>query len=136
MTGNRGYSYKILLHIISPLIGGCIIYLYYRHNTWLNMHLGFRSITSDNNLQSNWWHEVLVYNVPDFCWDYSFASALFIWRQKTAAGTKYFPIAVFVLLMISESIQIFFPGNFTFDWLDILAAILAFSLSYSLNYRT
>ena len=128
------YFYKILLHIIAPLIIGCEIYLNGSHDNWLNIHGSFLRIPFSMPLQNNFWNQVLVYNFPDFCWDYSFASALFLWREKTSGKRDYFPIAVLSLLIMSESIQVLMPGSFTFDWLDMLAALLAFSLSCLLNY--
>ncbi len=41
---------------------------------------------------------------------------------------------ILLILLISEAIQIFMPAAFTFDWLDMLAAVLAFSMSWLLNY--
>ncbi|MEP7231341.1 MAG: hypothetical protein ABI691_13865 [Ginsengibacter sp.] len=128
------YFYKILLHIAAPLIIGLEIYLNGNQNTWLYDHLSFLRLPYNIHYQNNWWNQLLMYNLPDFCWDYSFAFALFLWRGKNAADRKYFPVIVCLLLMASEAIQIFMPGSFTFDWLDMLAAALAFSLSYFLNY--
>ncbi len=133
MTNSYRYFYKIVLHAIFPLIAGCVIYLYGRHDTWLNIRLSFPPIWPGNNLQNHWWGRILIYNFPDLLWDYSFASALFIWNKWTATGRKCFPIAVFLLLIISETIQTFLPGIFTFDWLDMLATVLAFFMSFLLN---
>ena len=135
MKNQEKYFYRILLHCILPLLIGCIIYLSGRNTTWLNEHLKFIQFHFYGVPQHSWLFNVFKYNLPDFCWDYSFSSALFLWKQKTDTKIKYFPFAVLFLLMASEAIQIFFPFSFTFDWLDMLAAFIAFCLSYFLNHK-
>jgi hypothetical protein len=129
------YFYRILLHIILPLLTGFIIYLSARNNTWLNEHLQFIQFHFYSLPQHNWFFNILQFNLPDFCWDYSFSSALFLWKEKTGTKIKYFPSAILFLLIAGEGIQVFFPYSFTFDWLDMVAAFLAFCSSYLLNYK-
>ena len=124
---------KIFLHIFLPLIIGCIIYLFGRNNTWLNENL--HGLYIHSAFQNTSFYKIVVYNVPDFCWDYSLASALFFWGKKYASGRRFFPIIILALLLASEFIQLLMPTIFTFDWIDVLAAFFAFMLSYLLNYR-
>lgn len=124
---------KIFLHIFLPLIIGCIIYLFGRNNTWLNENL--HGLYINSAFQNTSFYKIVVYNVPDFCWDYSLASALFLWGRYYFKNKKLLAVIIFLILILSETIQIFFPKTFTFDWLDECAAMLAFLLSYSLNYR-
>lgn len=129
---NRGKNFcKILLHCVLPLVIGFIIYLSGRNDTLLNKHL---NIAFHYSVPHSWWFNIFRFNLPDFCWDYSFSSALFLWGKMIIAKIKYFPFAVLFLLIASEAIQIFFR-SFTFDWLDMLAAIFAFFLSCFVNYK-
>jgi hypothetical protein len=130
----KGDIFKVLLHVALPLLIGVVIYLNGRQDTWLNRHLSFLPFFFIHPHFDNIWHRLLVYNLPDFCWDYSFTSALFLWERKALANNKYFPVMILLILLISEAIQIFMPAAFTFDWLDMLAAVLAFSMSWLLNY--
>lgn len=126
--------FLILLHIALPLLIGVVIYLKGKEDTWLNNHFPFLNFSLIHWHADNIWHRLLVYNLPDFCWDYSFASALFFWGRKAFANSKYFPVMILLILLMSEAIQIFMPAAFTFDWLDMLGAVLAFSMSWLLNY--
>jgi len=44
--------------------------------------------------------------------------------------SKLFTYLIVILIITSEMVQIFFPRHFTFDWIDVGAAILAVALSY------
>lgn len=133
MKNSKKYFYKILLHIIFPLIVGTVIYISGRHNTALNKYLELFAFHNYRSTSKTWWNKILIYNIPDFCWDYSLASALFLWREMNLIKIKYFGVIVLSLLLATEGVQFFLPHFFTFDWLDMIAAIAAFFLSYTLN---
>lgn len=126
---------KIFLHIFLPLVLGAIIYLLGRQNVLLNADIYFLKKYFYKSFVAIHKHSILLYNAPDFCWDYSLASALFFWGKKYASGRRFFPIIILALLLASEFIQLLMPTIFTFDWIDVLAAFFAFMLSYLLNYR-
>lgn len=126
--------FKLLLHIFLPLSAGLLIYILFRHNTWLHSHLfagfsRFPVIRPDNTLL-----RVVAYNLPDFCWAYSLAASLFFWQLWTGVNRRVVTIVTFILLAGSEFVQAAGYG-FTFDWLDLTATILAFGLSYTVIYR-
>jgi hypothetical protein len=125
---------KIVLHIILPLVAGFLIYMLTRP---LPMFRGFGpgNIATENIQQTSWFARIIIFNIPDFCWSYSFASALFLWKSYSGTVTFSFLILVGAIMVFSELIQLLVPAWFTFDFADLLAAILATGLSYFLNAR-
>lgn len=127
-------SRQLFIHAILPLIAGFLIYFFFRPNVWFVQFFDKReSLISFS--QMNQFQKLLIFSGPDFCWTYSLSSALFIWGNWQGQNLKYFPAFVFFLIVLSELGQLFIPKNFTFDWFDIFAALLAFLLSYLLTYR-
>lgn len=126
----RKYARPVVLHVLLPLIVGTIIYLLFRQHTFLHRIFfsgtDYKAIIISENKFAN----VIAFNLPDFCWSYSFASALFIWEKRQERIIKYFPFIVLLILLMGELIQLFLPSMFTFDWLDLIAAFSAFLLSY------
>jgi hypothetical protein len=118
-----------VVHVILPLILGLLVYLFYRSNTWLNYLVG-QTALKPVIVPGNFISRILAFNVPDFCWFYSFSSAFFIWEHWWGRPLKLLSYGVLVLLIASELVQLLFPLLFTFDPVDILAAILAFTLSF------
>ena len=72
---------------------------------------------------------LLVNNGPDFCWYYSFASSLHI-VNFIFFKSKLFLYLTVIVIVASEMVQIFLSQHFTFDWIDVGAAIIAVGLSY------
>ena len=128
------FSRKLIFHIILPLIAGAAIYIFFRKNTWLRIHLLPPDIYSVT-LSRGPLNDLFVFNLPDFCWSYSLASSLFYWKRLDKVNNRYFPVLVLLLIIAAESAQYFLSPQFTFDRLDIVAAIMAFFLSYLLNGR-
>lgn len=126
----KRFTGLVFVHVLLPLIAGAIIYLLLRQDTFLHQLFfsgsGSKAIAISKNLVT----DIFVYNLPDFCWCYSFASALFIWERWQGNKIKFFSVVVLSVLVIGELIQIFLSSFFTFDWGDIVAAIIAFGLSY------
>jgi hypothetical protein len=124
----------IFLFVLLPLIIGTAIYLLMRQGTWLHYFTGMGRgrpvILAANGLQ-----KILANQGPDFCWCFSLASALFIFQKITGIKSKTYALFVLTVLALSEAIQLLFPGQFTFDWWDVCAAIVAFLLSYILNHH-
>ncbi|MBN8689019.1 MAG: hypothetical protein J0M10_18560 [Chitinophagales bacterium] len=125
---------NLLRHIFLPLTAGLLIYILFRENTWLHSHFiagftRFPVIRPDNTLL-----QLVAFNVPDFCWAYALASSLFFWQQWTGVNRRVITILTLLLLAGSECLQMAGYG-FTFDWLDLVATILAFGLSYTVIYK-
>lgn len=129
---------KIALHVIFPLIIGLIIYIIARPGTWLVQKLlPFRLsfIEESSGLSPTWLTKLVVFSGPDFCWNYSITSALLFWKYFSGVKQHYFPVFILVLILLQEFIQLLFAKYFTFDILDIVAAVLAFLLSLFLNRK-
>lgn len=124
---------KILIHVISPLITGGLLYVLFRSTTLRMFHwfefLGLKSCVSIlrqyvNPIKSSipsW----VYFSLPDGLWVYSFTSIiLIIWHSK---------ITLWVLIpfssgVIVEILQKYFITG-TFDWLDFIFSIIGFFLS-------
>jgi hypothetical protein len=129
MINNAG---KIFLHVILPVIAGVMIYVLFRKDTWFHHQL-LKAISPKAVFSKGIFTDIIAFNLPDFCWSYSLASALFIWEKWLHTRIRFFTAFVLLLLLVAELIQYFFAPQFTFDWLDLVAAVLAFFLSYLTN---
>jgi hypothetical protein len=122
----------IFLFILLPLVIGTAIYLLMRQGAWLHHFTGVGRgssvIVAANGLQ-----KIFANQGPDFCWCFSLASALFIFQTIAGIKSNTYALLVLIVLVLSEVIQLLFPGQFTFDWWDVGAAVLAFLLSFILN---
>jgi len=126
----RKYGRPIIIHLFIPLIAGFLVYLVFRRETWLHHIL---SVSGDKNpfiIPDKAITRIIAFNLPDFCWCYAFVSAMFIWERWQGQPVKWFSLFVFVVLLAGEFIQLLSGHLFTFDLLDIFAAILAFFMSY------
>jgi hypothetical protein len=121
-------QYFFLL-VILPLVAGAFIYLLMRNNTWLHRFIHFNP-KNPVVYPIGFIKRLIAYQLPDFCWSLSLAACLFLFQKKLGISAKMIAPLVFFLLISSEFIQYFFAGSFTFDWLDVGAAIIAFTLSY------
>jgi predicted Na+-dependent transporter len=123
---------QILLQVILPLLAGLAIYLLFRNHTWLHRqffpNIARPVIQPENNLTA-----IIAYNMPDFCWAYSFTSALLIWNNHSTRRIRHLPLFILTFLLLSEVLQYWTPSYFTFDWRDLAATSVAFSLSYFAN---
>jgi hypothetical protein len=124
---------KIIFHILLPLVIGLLLYIFTNPDTWivqqlLPQHLYRRQIQTDH-----WTLRLLEDSGADFCWSYSFAAALFLWRELSGTQSKYFGFTVLLIVLLFEVVQLFFSNYLTFDPVDLLAAFLAVLLSWYLN---
>lgn len=124
---------KIVLHVLLPLLLGYFIYFFFRPHFWFIEIIDNReSLINISNL--NWLQKIVIFSGSDFCWAYSLSSALFIWHQWQKNKISFFPLIILFVVIFSEAIQWSSP-KFTFDWGDMLAAILAFILSYIIIFK-
>jgi hypothetical protein len=118
----------ILIHVLLPLLLGFLIYLLFRTNTWFHQTMlpaWKTQFAFDNSTLT----AIFKFHLPDFCWSYSFTSALLLWKYWYKIKLPYFEPFLLLALMASEIIQVFLKPRFTFDWFDLVAAITAFCLS-------
>jgi hypothetical protein len=117
-----------LLHVVLPLLLGFLIYLLFRTNTWFH-----QTIIPDWKTQFRFGNSTLntifKFHLPDFCWSYSFTSSLLLWKYWHKIKLTYFEPFILITLTATELIQLFLKPTFTFDWIDLIAAITSFFLS-------
>jgi len=124
MKRGKSLFLKILLHIFLPLLIGFIIYVFYRPNVWIiryfNLNADKLSNAENYSLIKKW----IIFSGPDFCWAYSFASAIFILNHLYIRRSQRFMFAfVLVILIVSEIIQLFLKPYFTFSMSDLITVI-------------
>ena len=125
---------KIFIHVVLSLVIGLAIYIFFRQGTWLHRNILPGHTRSFIQIADSFWGNILKYNLPDFCWSYSFSSALFIWGKWRGGQIKLFVFFVFLLILAAEPLQLLLPSRFTFDWMDMVAALLAVLLSFLLVF--
>jgi predicted Na+-dependent transporter len=125
---------RIFLHVLLPLFIGFFIYFFFRPDIlfiqWFTNREPAIPLHQLNKLQ-----ELFIFSGPDFCWSYSLSSALFIWEKWQGKKIRLFPLVVLMVVVCSELIQYLLASVFTPDWIDVLAALSAFILSYLLIRR-
>ena len=126
---------KILIHVVTPLIGGLAIYFMFRSKAiWINKKLVkiFGENSDWSNLEiPNW----VVYNLPDGLWSYSLMSAILLLFEIKIDRESIPWIVIALLFPISFEVgQKFNITNGTFDLLDVLYS-LGFSL-FSIFFLT
>lgn len=118
----------ILIHVVLPLLAGFLIYLFFRSDTWFHQAIipawKIRLQPDHSTLGS-----ILKFHFPDFCWSYSFTSALLQWKYRYKIKLPWFGSFILTALAVSEIVQVLLKPAFTFDWLDLVAVIAAFFLS-------
>jgi VanZ family protein len=116
---------KIFSHIILPVFIGFLVYLFlHKPNLWLHqVFQKYGTLNFYENIKSNAIAIFLLHHLPDVLWMYSLS--VFI-KICIDVGTNKIVTAVVILFIavISEAIQIFFPTQFTFDWIDVLLNVL------------
>ncbi len=129
------YQRLILLHVISPLTIGGLCFLFLRSDSSLHVQLFSPDIHLPLIKTKGTLAGLLKFNLPDFCWCYSLAASLFIWKRWWGVAIPLFPVWVLLILAGSELIQLIPGSAFWFDPIDLLAAIIAFGLSCYFLYR-
>jgi hypothetical protein len=124
------YPRAILIHIIMPLAIGGLVYLLLRSNSWIHVQLFSPGSDLPVIKSHGFMADILKYNLADFCWSYSLASSLFVWKKWWGAPIPLFSLWVLLILAGSELIQLIPGSDFRFDPIDLFAAFLAFGLSF------
>lgn len=123
-----------LIHVLLPLLLGFLIYLFFRTNTWFHQTM-LPEWKTQFTFESTILTAIFKFHLPDFCWSYSFTSALLLWKYWYKLKLTYFEPFLLIILMTSEIVQLFLKPAFTFDWFDLVAAIIAFCLSFFFSNR-
>lgn len=125
----------LVVHVLLPLLAGVLVYILFRHNTWFHIHILSVNRASPFIKLNGAAGNIISYQFPDFCWSYSIAASLILWQISYKVNFSGFSLFVLLIVVAAEVIQLLMPHSFTFDWADILAALLAFLLSfYTLVY--
>lgn len=125
---------KIILHIFLPLLAGLLLYIYTGPDTWIVQQIVPQNLRADGQIKTaHWGMKLLVNSGADFCWSYSFASALFLWKDLADIQVRFFPFIVVLIVLLFEVVQLLFPRYLTFDVIDLVAAFPAVLLSRYLN---
>ncbi len=109
----------IVFHCLVPLFTGGLIYLFFRSAVF--------TYAPKVEVQQPWLKQ-FYFTLPDFCWSYSFAAALYLFSlyyHLCFIGTA---MLIFIALIGAEVVQLYLPDQFTFDYFDLAAAVLAFVL--------
>ena len=125
----------IVWRCVFPLLIGFIVYLFFHKpdlllHQWLADHYSipdFYTSIKDKPVAI-----FLLNHVPDALWDYSLTCFLILCISNSIK--KYTRAALIIFLVsLTEIVQLLFPKQFTFDWTDLLIAIMIslFTLTYS-----
>ena len=122
----RKLFWIVFFNVFLPLVIGLSVYLIYKPGLFPLLSNIPHNVALSNK---NFFIKLLVNTGADFCWSYSFASALFIINFLLFRSKLLF-YATVLIIILSEVIQIFLPHYFTFDWIDMFVGIMAVGLSY------
>jgi hypothetical protein len=118
-------------HIILPILIGGLIYLFlHKPNLILHQYLHVPNYYAFG--KGNFYFHLVLNYIPDFLWAYALSVFLFSFMPTNKKASNY--IVVLTVLFTSELIQLYYPQNFTFDFLDIIIYFVATSLAYVLSY--
>lgn len=109
-----------------PLVGGLLIYVFFRTDSYLaDLFPASWKWKSGNKILlfvTGW--------LPDFLWSFSFANFLFTYKLSSGFYYNFF---VLLIVLLAELIQFFFNNAFTFDYFDLLAAVIAWLVSLKMK---
>jgi hypothetical protein len=136
MKSGKSLFLKILLHVFLPLLVGFFIYIFYRPNVWVTRYLKLGIDTGSNTENYSPITKWLIFSGPDFCWTYSFASLVFM-LNYSFKFMSHGAVFIFILLLTeaSEMVQLLLAPNFTFSFSDMIAILMASTLSAFLNKK-
>jgi hypothetical protein len=115
---------QILVFCVLPLLAGAIVYFFFRAHGIMGFAFGEHPI-----LPKAKFLVVLLGVLPDLCWAYSLANALYLYFRHTGRPFASGSLLILPLVLASELVQLWLPRYFTFDLLDLAASLIAFLLS-------
>jgi hypothetical protein len=117
---------RLFVHCFIPLAIGFIIYLLF-HEPNLMLHSWLYSLAPIPNFYTAIkGHPIIIFllnHLPDILWNYSLTHFLLIFISNALPPFSKAAIIVFIV-SLSEIIQVFYPKQFTFDWIDLALAII------------
>lgn len=132
---------KLFFHSLLPLIGGGVIYLFIRPVNFV-IHLVatklllFEPVNSIREASLSFYPylpNIIVYNLPDGLWVYSFTAAiLYVWKFQLNKWSIPFCLIPVILGVGSEFGQLFEMVPGTFDPLDAIFYTFGFILSVTI----
>ncbi len=132
---------KLFIHVFLPIIFGGLIYILFRSDSLL-MFKWFEFLGLSNiiyivrecviNISLVDW---VRYSLPDGLWVYSFSTVLIILWNENKTLLFYFLLIPFLLGPGVEILQFFKLFEGTFDLMDLIITIVAFSLSLFFNLK-
>ena len=136
MKRSKSFLFTILLHVFLPLLIGFFIYVFYRPHVWITRYLKSSIDTQSNTENYSFITKWLIFSGPDFCWTYSFASLVFILNYLFKL-MSHGVVFIFILLLTeaSEMLQLLLAPNFTFSISDMIAILMASTVSAFLNKK-
>jgi hypothetical protein len=127
---------RIIWHCIFPLLIGFSVYLFF-HQPNLKLHQWLADSYSFPNfygyIKNNPIAIFFLHHFPDALWNYSLTCFLMLFFSNTIKINIRAAIIV-SLVSLTEIIQVFFSQQLTFDWIDLLLALVISLLT--LNYFT
>lgn len=126
---------KVLLYCFFPLLSGVLFYIFF-HKADLLLHRWLNSCSTFPNyynlLKNNFGGKLLLNHFADIAWCYSLSHFL---RLFYFVNLSHNTSAALIILIVSftEIIQLFFPKQFTFDWIDLFICFLIPLLIFKLN---
>jgi hypothetical protein len=119
-------SKRLLLHTALPLLVGFIIYLFFHKANLLLHHYAYKYFGFINYYENIKKYKSVIFivnHLPDILWVYSLG--IFLIHFIKLNNNKNFKAAIILIIgSLSEIIQLFFPQQFTFDWLDLLFTLI------------
>lgn len=126
---------KVLLYCFFPLLCGVLFYIFF-HTPDLLLHQWLSSYKTFPNyyhlLKNNFWGRLLLNHFADILWCYSLTH---FFRLFYFLNLSMQTRAALIVLIVSftEIIQLFFPKQFTFDWIDLFICFLIPFLIFKLK---
>jgi hypothetical protein len=116
----------VFWHCAFPMLLGLLLYAFFHKpdlllHKWIYKYCQTPSFFSSINKSSI--TIFLLNHVPDLLWAYSltFSFLLFISNALPAIVKAAF---IIIVVSFTEIIQLFFPEQFTFDWVDLFLSII------------
>lgn len=133
---------RFFTEIQLPIIIGGLIYLLLRDKNILfftilekiGVDIFIEPIRNMIFIKSSFFTDVLKFSLPDGLYIFSFSN-YFFYNKRTKQKAIYTSFILYIILIISEVSQLFFPRLGTFDFWDILFYTIGFIFSLFINKK-